>query len=65
MTSDDFNRVLKQTRFKPTMAKALQLVMVDRITQTAAATQVGVTRQAVSAAVIAFKRACLEHAAIV
>lgn len=65
MTIDDFNRVIKHTRFKPNMASAIQMVMVDKLTQAAAAQKLGVTRQAVSAAVISFKRACLEHAAIV
>ena len=65
MTNEDFQRVLKTTRFKDTMAAALQLVMVRRMTQAAAAKSLGVSRQAVSAASISFRKACLEEAVVV
>lgn len=65
MTNADFERVLKSTRFKDNMTAALQLVFVRKMTQTEAAKKIGVTRQAVSAAAISFRKACLHEAVVV
>ena len=65
MTNEDFQRVIKTTRFKETMVAALQLVMVRKMTQADAAKSLGVSRQAVSAAAISFRKACLDEAVVV
>lgn len=52
LTREQFRRLTRQRRFRPTMTRALRLVLVDGRTQADAARMAQVSRQAVNKALV-------------